>query len=139
MEYTEPNGLYTINEFKLRVAHTIENIKGIFTHWVIENKYEMDILRAKSFGKGFTPRQFANITGSLCNEIIKLTSIEYCDWVQFVAGELYRLINEEIERLGTENILENYTDNQIYELIMNIVRENLHEGEGSMIYCLIKV
>ena len=39
MEDTEPNGLYTLDEFKLRVAHTIENIKGIFNHWVIDNKY----------------------------------------------------------------------------------------------------
>ena len=138
MEYTEPNSLYTIDEFKLRVAHTIENIKGIFNYWIIEDKYEMDILRAKSFGKGFTPRQFANITGSLCNEIINLTNMDYCDWAECVAGQLYRLIDEEIERLGTENLLENYTDNQIYELIMNIVRENLGSNEDSLIYCLIK-
>jgi len=138
MKDTEPKNLYTIDEFKLRVAHTIENIKGIFNRWVIDDKYEMDILRAKSFGTGFTPRQFANITGSLCIEIIKLTSMDYCDWCQDVSGELYRLINEEIERLGSENLLDNYTDDEIYELIINIVRDNLNSNQDSLIYCLIK-
>lgn len=139
MEYTEPKKLYTIDEFILRLEHAMENIKEIFNCWIIEDEYEMNVLRAKAFGKGFTPRQFANITTSLCSEIIKLTSMDYCDWCENVSGELYRLINEEIERLGTEDLLDNYTDDEIYELIMNIVRENLHEGEGSLIYCLIKV
>ena len=138
MEYIEPKNLYTLDEFKLRLDHTIENIKGIFNHWVIDDKYEMDILRAKSFGTGFTPRQFANIIGSLCEEMLKLTNRDYCDWAQDTGGQLYTLINEEIERLGSENLLDNYTDNEIYELIMNIVRDNLHEEEGSLIYCLIK-
>ena len=139
MENTEPNGLYTIDEFKFRIDHTIENIKETFNHWIIENTYEMDVLRAKSFGNGFTPRQFANIIGSLCEEMIKLTSRDYCDWAQDIGGQLYTLINEEIERLGTEDLLANYSNNNIYELIMNIVRENLSSNEDSLIYCLIKM
>ena len=138
MDNIEPTGLYTLDEFKLRVNHTIENIKGIFNHWVIDDKYEMDILRAKSFGTGFTPRQFTNIIGSLCEEMIKLTNRDYCDWAQDTGGQLYTLINEEIERLGSENLLDNYTDDEIYELIMNIVRDNLSSNEDSLIYCLIK-
>ena len=138
MEYTEPKNLYTIDEFKFRVDHTIENIKGIFNYWVIEDTYEMDILRAKSFGTGFTPRQFANITTSLREEIIRLISMNYSDWGQSIAGQLYTLIDDEITRLGNENLLDNYSNNEIYELIMNIVRENLSSNEDSLIYCLIK-
>jgi hypothetical protein len=139
MEETEPKNLYTIEEFRFRLEHTIENIKGVLNEWIIDNEYEFEVLRSNSFKGGFTPRQFANITGSLCNEIINLTSMDYCDWAECVASQLYRLIDEEIDRLGTENILENYTDNEIYELIMNIVRENLSSNEDSLIYCLIKM
>jgi len=139
MKNTKPIGLYTIDEFKFRIDHTIENIKEIFNKWVIEDTYEMNILRAKSVCNGFTARQFTNIIGSLCKEIIKLTGRDYRVWGENIACKLYRIINEEIKILGDENLLQNYSNNDIYELIMNIVRENLSSNKDSLIYYLIKI
>jgi hypothetical protein len=58
MEDTEPKNLYIIDEFRLRLEHTIENIKGVLNEWVIDNEYEFDILRHDEYGAGFTPRQY---------------------------------------------------------------------------------
>jgi hypothetical protein len=139
MEYTEPKNLYTIDEFRLRLEHTIENIKGVLNEWVIENEYEFTVLRSDSFKGGFTPRQFANMIGELYEIFHNLTNKEYSDWSQEIGGNIYEIMDKEIDKLREEDELAYFSAVELVEHLMNIVKENLHEGEGSMIHCLIKV
>ena len=139
MEDTEPKNLYTIDEFRLRLEHTMENIKGSLNHWIIDNEYEFNVLRSDSFKGGFTPRQFANIIDELYEIFHNFTNKEYSDWSQEIGGNIYEIMDKEIDKLREEDELAYFSAVELVEHLMNIVRENLHEGEGSMIYCLIKV
>jgi hypothetical protein len=139
MEDTEPKNLYTIDEFRFRLEHTIENIKGVLNEWIIDNEYEFEVLRSNSFKGGFTPRQFANMIDELYEIFYNLTNKEYSDWSQEIGGNIYEIMDKEIDKLREEDELAYFSAVELVEHLMNIVRENLHEGEGSMIYCLIKV
>jgi hypothetical protein len=139
MEDTEPKNLYTIEEFRVRLEHTIENIKGVLNEWIIDNEYEFEVLRSNSFKGGFTPRQFANMIDELYEIFHNLTNKEYSDWSQEIGGNIYNIMDKEIDKLREEDELAYFSAVELVEHLMNIVRENLHEGEGSMIYCLIKV
>jgi hypothetical protein len=139
MEDSEPTNLYTIDEFRLRLEHMIENIKGILNKWLIEDEYEFDILRHDEFGVGFTPRQYEKMIIDFYEEFYKLVNKEYIYWSSKNGGNLYDILDREIDKLRKENILVNFSAVELVEHLMKKVRENLHEGEESMIYCLIKV
>ena len=139
MEDTEPKNLYTIDEFRLRLEHTIENIKGVLNEWVIDNEYEFTVLRSDSFKGGFTPRQFANMIGELYEIFHNLTNKEYSNWSEEIGGNIYEIMDKEIDKLREEDELAYFSAVELVEHLMIKVRENLHEGDGSMIYCLIKV
>ena len=139
MEDTEPKKLYTIEEFRFRLEHTIENIKGVLNEWIIDNEYEFEVLRSNSFKGGFTPRQFANMIDELYEIFHNLTNKEYSGWSQEIGGNIHEIMDKEIDKLREEDELAYFSAVELVEHLMNTVRENLHEGEGSMIYCLIKV
>jgi hypothetical protein len=139
MEYTEPKNLFKIDEFRLRLEHTIENIKSVLNEWIIENDYEFDILRHDEFGKGFTPRQYEKMITNFYEEFYKLVNKEYIYWSSKNGGDLYEILDNEIYKLRKANKLVNFSAFELVEHLMIKVRENLHEGEGSLIYCLIKV
>jgi len=139
MEDTEPKNLYTIDEFRLRLEHTVENIKGVLNEWVIDNEYEFDILKSDMFGGGFTPRQLANIQGEFYEIFYNLINRQNSNWSSKTGGSLFGKLYNEIDKLREEDELAYFSAVELVEHLMNLVRENLHEGEGSMIYCLIKV
>jgi hypothetical protein len=139
MEEIEPRNLYTIDEFKLKLEHMIENIKGILNKWLIEDEYEFDILRHDEYGEGFTPRQYEKMITNFYEEFYKLVNKEYIYWSSRNGGDLYEILDKEINKLRKANILVNFSAVELVEHLMKKVRENLHEGETSMIYCLIKV
>ena len=139
MEDTEPKNLYTIDEFRLRLEHMLKNIKGILNKWLIEDEYEFDILRHDEFGKGFTPRQYEKMITNFYEEFYKLVNKEYIYWSSKNGGDLYEILDNEIDKLRKANKLVNLSAVELVEHLMIKVRENLHEGEGTLIYCLIKV
>jgi hypothetical protein len=72
-------------------------------------------------------------------EFYKLVNKEYIYWSSKNGGNLYEILDKEIDKLRKENKLVNFSAVELVEHLMKKVRENLHEGEGSMIYYLIKV
>jgi len=139
MEETEPKNLYTIEDFRIKLEHLIENIKGILNKWLIEDEYEFDILRHDEYGAGFTPRQYEKMITNFYEEFYKLVNKEYIYWSSKNGGDLYEILDKEIDKLRKENKLIDFCAVELVEHLMKKVKENLHEGEGSVIYCLIKV
>ena len=139
MEHTEPKNLYTIDEFRLRLEHTIENIKGVLNEWIIDNEDEFEVLRSNAFKGGFTPRQFANMPWDLYEIFHNLANRENLEWSEEIGGNIYEIMDKEIDKLREEDELAYFSAVELVEHLMIKVRENLHEGDGSMIYCLIKV
>jgi hypothetical protein len=139
MEDTEPKNLYTIDEFRIKLENITQNIKGILNKWLIEDEYEFNILIHDTFGGGFTPRQFEKMIIDFYEEFYKLVNKEYINWSSKTGGDLYEILDREIDKLRKENELISFSAIKLVEHLINIVQKNLHEGEESMIYCLIKV
>ena len=137
MEETEPKNIYTIENFRIKLEHMIENIKCILNKWLIEDEYEFNILRHDEFGGGFTPRQYEKMITDFYEEFYKLVNKEYIYWSSRNGGDLFEILDKEIDKLRKENKLVNFSSVELVEHLIKKVRENLHEGKDSIIYCLI--
>ena len=63
--------------------------------------------------------------------------MHYIEWSEDVSIKLYNKLEIELTRLRNENLLYNFSNVQLVDFLMDIVKENINDSNDSLIYCLI--